>query len=185
MIRAYQGSVPRIGHRVFVAEGSLVLGDVTLEDDVSVWFGCILRGDVNWMRIGARSNIQDKCCLHVTRGKWPLTLEAEVSIAHNVMLHGCTIRRGALVGMSSTVMDGAEIGEDCIVAAGSLVREGFKAPPGTLVAGWPAVVKGDLTEAQREIPARTWANYLRYKQTYVDDGWTWAAVTGGGGPVRE
>ena len=87
------------------------------------------------MRIGARTNIQDLCCLHVTNGRWPLLVEEEVSIAHNVMLHGCTIRKGALVGMSTTIMDGAEVGEGCLVAAGSLLKEGFKAPPHTLVAG--------------------------------------------------
>src|SRR5512140_656717 len=140
MIIPFQGTVPRIGERVFIAPDALVLGDVEIGDDASIWFQCVVRGDIHWIRIGARSNIQDKCCLHVTHGRWPLLIEEDVSIAHNVMLHGCTIRRGALVGMSTTIMDGAEIGEGCLVAAGSLVREGFKAPPHSLVAGWPAVV---------------------------------------------
>lgn len=176
MICAFKGVHPRIGCRVFLAEGSLVLGDVVLEDDVSIWFRCVVRGDVNSIRIGARTNIQDGCCLHVTKGTWPLQIEEDVSIAHNVMLHGCTIRRGALVGMSSTLMDGSEIGEGCLVAAGSLVKQGFHAPPHSLVAGWPATVRGALTEEQRALVARTSANYLRYKQEYVDDGWAWAAV---------
>ena len=171
MIRPFQGMMPRIGSRVFLADSALVLGDVTLGDDASIWFNCVIRGDVNWIRIGARTNIQDACCLHVTNGKWPLLIEEEGSIAHNVMLHGCTIRKNALIGMSTTIMDGAEIGEGCLVAAGSLVREGFQAPPHSLVAGWPAEVKGPLSEKQRALVASVWSRYVRYKEAYFADGW--------------
>lgn len=171
MIRPFQGMVPRLGARVFVPDSALLLGDVTLGDDVSVWFNCVIRGDVNWIRIGARTNIQDACCLHVSNAKWPLLIEEEVSLAHNVMLHGCTLRRGALVGMSTTIMDGAEIGEGCLVAAGSLVREGFQAPPHSLVAGWPATVKRELTPGQRALTESVWQRYVRYKKAYFEDGW--------------
>jgi carbonic anhydrase/acetyltransferase-like protein (isoleucine patch superfamily) len=167
---------PRLGTRVFVAPNATVVGDVQLGDDVSIWFNCVLRGDVNAIAIGARSNIQDMSCLHVTNGRWPLRVEEEVSIAHNVMLHGCTIRRGALVGMSTTIMDGAEVGAGCLVAAGSLLKEGFQAPPHTLVAGWPASVKGDLTPAQRDLVAGIWTRYVRYKEAYFKDGWAVAAA---------
>jgi carbonic anhydrase/acetyltransferase-like protein (isoleucine patch superfamily) len=165
---------PRIGGRVFIAPNATVLGDVTVEDDVSIWFNCVLRGDVHAIRIGARSNIQDLSCLHVTNGKWPLLIEEEVSVAHNVMLHGCTLRRGALVGMSTTIMDGAEVGEGCLVAAGSLLREGFQAPPHTLVAGWPASVKGPLDSRQQDLVAAVWTRYVRYKEDYFKDGWPMA-----------
>jgi len=171
MIRPFQGMVPKLGNRVFVPDSAVVLGDVTLGDDVSIWFNCVIRGDVNWIRIGARANIQDSCCLHVSNTIRPLLIEEEVSVAHNVMLHGCTIRKGALIGMSTTIMDGADIGEGCLVAAGSLVRENFKAPPHSLVAGWPAVVKGPLSESQREIATSVWARYVRYKEAYFADGW--------------
>ena len=171
MIRPFQGMVPKLGSRVFVPDSALILGDVTLGDDASIWFNCAIRGDVNWIRIGARTNIQDACCLHVTNEKWPLLIEDEVSIAHNVMLHGCTIRKGALIGMSTTIMDGAEIGEGCLVAAGSLVRESFKAPPHSLVAGWPATTKGPLNEGQRKLLGSVWARYVRYKEAYFRDGW--------------
>jgi carbonic anhydrase/acetyltransferase-like protein (isoleucine patch superfamily) len=97
-----------------------------------------------------------------------------VSIAHNVMLHGCTIRKGSLIGMSTTIMDGAVIGEGCLVAAGSLVREGFKAPPHSLVAGWPASTKGPLSEAQRQLVASVWTRYVRYKEAYFAEGWPMA-----------
>lgn len=175
LIYPFQGMAPKIGQRVFVAPNATVVGDISLEDDVSIWFNCVLRGDVNAMRIGARSNVQDLCCLHVTNQHWPLLLEEEVSIAHNVMLHGCTIRKGALVGMSTTIMDGAEVGEGCLVAAGSLLREGFQAPPHSLVAGWPATVKGALTVAQEQLVAGIWTRYVRYKEAYFKDGWA-AAV---------
>ena len=176
MIRPFQGMVPIIGGRVFVPDSALVLGDVSVGDDASIWFNCVIRGDVNWIRIGARTNIQDACCLHVTNEKWPLLIEDEVSIAHNVMLHGCTIRRNALIGMSTTIMDGAEIGEGCLVAAGSLVRQGFQAPPHSLVAGWPAAVKGPLSADQRQLVASVWTRYVRYKEAYFADGWPLAVA---------
>ncbi|MFN8011489.1 MAG: gamma carbonic anhydrase family protein [Holophagaceae bacterium] len=171
MIRPFQGIVPAIGSRVFVADSALVLGDVEVGDDSSIWFNCVVRGDVNWIRIGARSNVQDMCCIHVTNAKWPTVIGDEVSLAHNVMLHGCTLGRGVLVGMSTTIMDGAVVGEGCLVAAGSLLREGFQAPPHTLVAGWPAEVKKDLTPAQRELVRGIWPRYVRYKEAYFADGW--------------
>ncbi|HTL99408.1 MAG TPA: gamma carbonic anhydrase family protein [Holophagaceae bacterium] len=171
MIRPFQGMVPKVGSRVFVAENALVLGDVEIGEDASIWFNCVVRGDVNWIRIGARTNIQDACVVHVTNGKWPTLIEDEVSIAHNVMIHGCTIRKGALIGMSTTLMDGAEVGEGCLVAAGSLLREGFQAPPHTLVAGWPAEVKKDLSPQQRALTASIWSRHTRYKEAYFADGW--------------
>jgi carbonic anhydrase/acetyltransferase-like protein (isoleucine patch superfamily) len=176
MIRPFQGIVPRVGSRVFVADSALVLGDVEIGDDSSIWFNCVVRGDVNWIRIGARANVQDLCCIHVTNAKWPTVIGDEVSLAHNVMLHGCTLERGVLVGMSTTIMDGAVVGEGCLVAAGSLLREGFQAPPHTLVAGWPAEVKKDLTPAQRELVAGIWPRYVRYKEAYFADGWPVAAA---------
>lgn len=180
MIRSFQGIVPQVGARVFVAESALVLGDVEIGDDSSIWFNCVVRGDVNWIRIGARSNIQDMCCIHVTNARWPTVIGDEVSLAHNVMLHGCTLERGVLVGMSTTIMDGAVVGEGCLVAAGSLLREGFKAPPHTLVAGWPAEVRKDLTPAQRDLVQGIWPRYVRYKEAYFADGWPVAEAPAGG-----
>ncbi len=171
MIRPFQGMVPKLGRRIFVSDNAMVLGDVEIGDDSSVWFNCVLRGDVNYIRIGARTNIQDMSCIHVTNGKWPTILGDEVSIAHNVMLHGCTLHNGVLVGMSTTIMDGAVIGEGCLVAAGSLVREGFQAPPHSLIAGWPATVKKELREDQRKFVGSIWSRYVRYKEAYFKDGW--------------
>lgn len=176
MIRPFQGMAPKLGSRNFIADNALVLGDVELGDDSSIWFNCVVRGDVNYVRIGARTNIQDMSCIHVTNGKWPTLIGDEVSIAHNVMLHGCSLHNGVLVGMSTTIMDGAVIGEGCLVAAGSLVREGFQAPPHTLVAGWPAMVKKDLSEDQQQLVASIWSRYVRYKEAYFQDGWPMAEV---------
>lgn len=174
MIIPFQGMVPKIGSRVFVPDNALILGDVTLGEDVSIWFNCVIRGDVNWIQIGDRTNIQDMSCIHVTNAKHPTRLGSDCSIAHNVMLHGCSLGNGVLVGMSSTIMDGAILGEGCLVAAGSLVREGFKAPPHSLIAGWPAEVKGPLSQGQQELVASIPARYLRYKEAYFKDGWPMA-----------
>ncbi len=171
MIRPFQGMAPKLGRRIFVADSGLVLGDVEIGDDSSIWFNCVVRGDVNYIQIGARTNIQDMSCIHVTNDRWPTIIGDEVSIAHNVMLHGCTLHNRVLVGMSTTIMDGAVIGEGCLVAAGSLVREGFQAPPNTLVAGWPATVKKDLSDEQRQLVASIWSRYVRYKEAYFKDGW--------------
>ena len=114
MIRPFQGMTPKLGKRIFIAENAMVLGDVELGDDSSIWFNCVVRGDVNYVRIGARTNIQDMSCVHVTNHKWPTIIGDEVSIAHNVMLHGCTLENGVLVGMSTTIMDGAVIGPDSV-----------------------------------------------------------------------
>lgn len=174
MIHPFQGMAPRLGSRVFMAPNATVIGDVEIGDDVSIWFNCVIRGDVNWVRIGSRSNIQDMCCLHVSNERFPLLIEEEASVAHNVMLHGCTLRRQCLIGMSSTLMDGVEVGEGALIAAGSLLREGFQVPPHTLVAGWPAQVKRELSQKQRDIVSGIWRRYVRYKDAYFADGWPMA-----------
>ena len=121
IIRPYKGARPVIGERVFLAETAAVVGDVVLGDDVSIWYGSVVRGDCCSIRIGARTNVQDDSTLHVTRDVGPLLLEEEVTLGHNCVVHACTIRRGALVGMNATVLDGADIGERALVAAGAVV----------------------------------------------------------------
>src|SRR5688572_2992255 len=111
LVRAFQGKRPRFGERVFVAENATIVGDVDVGDDCSIWYGTVIRGDVESIRLGARSNIQDNCTLHVTRKTWPIVVDEEVTFGHGVIAHGCTIRRGSLVGMGSRVLDGAVIGE--------------------------------------------------------------------------
>ncbi len=162
-IRAVDDRIPRLGRRVFVAENALVLGDVVLEDDVSLWYNVLVRGDIHWIRVGARSNLQDGVIVHVENGEHPTLLGEEVSVGHGAILHGCTIGARCLVGMGAVVMNGAVIGEGSIVAAGAVVREGFEAPPRSLLAGVPAVVKREVTGAEADRILRTARRYLEYK----------------------
>lgn len=175
-IRTFENSAPRIGARVFVAPNATVIGDVEIGDDVSVWYNVVLRGDIHWIRIGARSNVQDGAIVHVENGLYPTILEEEVSVGHGAILHGCTIAGGTLVGMGAKILNDATIGQECVVAAGSVVREGFTAPPRCLVAGVPAVVKRTLSDeecrAAREIAAR----YLGYKERYIADDQAGASI---------
>ena len=167
IIRPYRGARPVIGERVFLAETSAVVGDVVLGDDVSIWYGSVVRGDCCSIRIGARTNVQDNSTLHVTRDVGPLLLEEEVTLGHNCVVHACTIRRGALVGMNATVLDGAEIGEKALVAAGAVVLGGTVVAPRTLWAGSPAKFRRDLTEAEVLGLDFYWKNYLDYKEEYL------------------
>jgi len=166
-----------------VAENATIVGDVTLADDVSIWYGVILRGDIHWIRIGARSNLQDGVIVHVENNLWPTLLEEDVSVGHGAILHGCTIRRECLIGMGAVILNGAEIGEGSIVAAGALVREGFQVPAGTLVAGVPAEVKREVTDEERERIRLTARHYLEYKTRYLagEPGRLVSGVPEGGG----
>ncbi len=161
------GKAPRLGARVFIAETAAVIGDVVLGDDVSIWYAAVVRGDCCDIRIGARSNVQDNCTLHVTRDTGPLVLEEEVTLGHNAVVHACTIRRGALVGMNATVLDDADVGASALVAAGAMVLPGTKIPPRTLWAGNPAKMKRELTPDEVRGLETYWKNYLDYKAEYL------------------
>lgn len=165
--REYDGKKPRIGDRVFIAENAALVGDVEIGNDCSIWYGAVLRADVNVIRIGSRTNIQDGCLLHVTKGTWPAIIAEEVTMGHGVIAHGCTIKRGALIGMGSRVLDGAVIGEEAIVGAGALVAEGQHVPPRTLVIGVPARIKRQLTDAEIAGLTASWKNYVEYKEKYL------------------
>lgn len=167
MIHPHHNITPIIGERVFIAPGAVVIGDIEIGDDCSIWFGVIMRGDVNYIRIGARTNIQDGTICHVTINKWPLHIGSGVTIGHGAIVHGCTIRDFALIGMGAKVLDGTEVGDHALVAAGSLVREGTIIPPRTLVAGVPAVVKRDLRPAEIENLEASAARYVGYKDEYL------------------
>lgn len=166
--RAYDGHSPRLGDRVFVAENATLIGNVTLGDDCSIWYGAVLRGDVHSIRIGARTNIQDNCVLHVTKGTHAINIAEEVTIGHGVIAHGCTIARGALIGMGSRVLDGAKVGELALIGAGALVSEGIEIPPRTLAVGVPAKVKRDLRTDEIARLEQSWRNYMEYKEKYLN-----------------
>lgn len=168
MIHAYRGITPRLDESVFVAPGAHIVGDVTIGRDSSVWFNTVIRGDVHYIRIGERTNIQDGCVLHVTSGVYPLVLGSNITVGHGAILHGCTIEDECMIGMGAIVLDNARIGAGCLIAAGSLVRENSQVPPGSLVAGVPATVKRPLTGSERQGLARGAENYVRYVRTYME-----------------
>lgn len=138
LIKSIKGLTPRFGKHCYFSEGAVIVGDVTLGDDCTVWFNAVLRGDVHFIRIGNRTNIQDGSCLHTLYGKAPIVLGDDVTVGHNVTLHGCTVHDGALIGMGATVLDHAVIGRGAIVAAGALVLSNTVVGDGELWGGVPA-----------------------------------------------
>jgi carbonic anhydrase/acetyltransferase-like protein (isoleucine patch superfamily) len=167
IVRSYDGKTPRFGERVFVAENAAIIGDVEVGNDCSIWYGTTVRGDVNFIRIGSRTNIQDNCTIHVAHEKHSTVIAEEVTIGHGAIVHGCTIHRGALIGMGSRVLDGAVIGEQALVGAGALVPEGLKVAPRKLVLGVPARPLRDLTDDELAWLDRSWRNYVDYKEKYL------------------
>jgi gamma-carbonic anhydrase len=169
VIRPYNGIFPKIHPEAYVAGGVLVIGDVEIGRESSVWFGSIVRGDVHYIRIGERTNIQDGCILHVTRGKWPLTMGDDITVGHRVTLHGCTVRSRCLIGMGAIVLDGSEVGEGAIVGAGSVVAPGTVIPARTLAMGVPARVKRQVTEKEWEESVRLAQRYVEHAREYARD----------------
>lgn len=170
MIRAFGGKTPRIHPSAFVADDAVIIGDVEIGPEANVWYGCVLRGDVHFISIGARTNLQDGTIVHTDRGSNPAIIEEEVSVGHGVILHGCTVRRGALIGMRAVLLSGCEVEEGAIVGAGALVPEGATVPPDVLVLGVPAKVQRSVTEQERARSGRTVRNYLEYVRAMKDDG---------------
>ncbi len=146
-----------------------MIGDVIIGEQSSLWFNTVVRGDVFYIRIGDRTNIQDGTVIHVTNGTHATVLEDEVTVGHNVTLHGCYIERGCLIGMGSGVMDGARIGSESLVAAGALVAPGTQVPPRSLVIGVPAKSKRELTEEEVAGLKVYWQNYIGYTRAYKDE----------------
>jgi carbonic anhydrase/acetyltransferase-like protein (isoleucine patch superfamily) len=162
VIVSYLGKTPKLHESVFVAEGAQIIGDVTVEQDSSIWFNVVIRGDVNFIRIGARTNIQDNSVIHVTHKKHPTLVASNVTVGHAALVHGCTISDYCLIGMGAVLLDGCVIGEHSIVAAGAVVREGFDVPPGSLVAGVPAKVFRALRPDEKTRIEESAQNYVDY-----------------------
>jgi carbonic anhydrase/acetyltransferase-like protein (isoleucine patch superfamily) len=148
IFRAFQGTWPKVAEGVFVADTARVIGDVELGEDVSIWYGSVLRGDVGSIRVGARSNIQDLSMLQMSSGISNTVIGEEVTVGHNVVIHGALIGDGALIGMGAILLDNCEIGAEAMIAAGALVTAGTKVPPRTLVVGSPGKVLRDLGESE-------------------------------------
>lgn len=166
MIRSFGGKYPKIHHSAFVTDDAFVIGDVEIGEEASVWFGSVVRGDVNYIRIGNRTNIQDACVIHVSSKDHPTVLEHEITVGHRVTLHGCYVESGSLIGIGSIILDGARIGSRSLIAAGSLVTPGTVIPPESLVMGAPAKVKRQLTSEELENLSRSWHNYVELGRRY-------------------
>jgi len=166
LIKGYDGKAPRIDADAWVADDATVTGDVTLGPGASLWFGVVVRGDVNHVTIGARTNVQDLSVVHVTGGTHPTAIGEDVTVGHRAVLHGCTVHDRCLIGIGAIVLDGAEVGPDAMVGAGALVPPGMQVPPRTLVMGTPAKVKRPLTEAEVAHLRESAARYVEYARRY-------------------
>lgn len=159
-IRAFEGKQPKVPDSAWVDDSAVVIGGVELAEDVSIWMGSVLRGDVNTIRIGARTNIQDLSVVHVTSNRFDTTVGEDVTVGHRVILHGCTVGNRVLVGMGAILMDGVEVGDDCIIGAGALLTPGTKIPSGHLALGSPAKAKRPITEEERAFLTKSAAHYV-------------------------
>lgn len=167
MLRPYKGCLPRVDPTAYVDESAQVIGDVTIGAESSVWMTVVIRGDVNVIRIGDRTNVQDGTIVHVMHDTHPTTIGDDVTIGHGAIVHGCTIGNRVLVGMGAIILNGGTIGEDSIVAAGTLVTEGQVIPPRSLVMGSPAKVRRPLTDAEVASIQEYADNYVRYRRDYM------------------
>ncbi len=167
MIRPFKERTPVIDPSAYVDQSAQIIGDVVLGSESSVWMNVVIRGDVNHIRIGARSNIQDLTMVHVMRDTHPTTVGDEVTIGHSAVIHGCTIGDRVLVGMAAVLLNGVTIGHDCIIAAGSLLPEGMNVPARSLVIGRPGKVKRALSD--EEVAKIRWYadNYVAYRLEYM------------------
>ena len=166
LITLSNGHHPQLHESVFLAPSSYVIGEVSMGEQCSVWFGSVIRGDVNYIKIGKKTNVQDQSMLHVTHKTHPLIVGDEVTIGHRVTLHGCTLKDRILVGMGATIMDGAHIESDVMIGAGALVTPNTEIPSGVLVVGSPAKVKRELKPEEIAFLKKSAQNYVDYQSLY-------------------
>ncbi|MBA3784816.1 MAG: gamma carbonic anhydrase family protein [Acidobacteria bacterium] len=166
MIKSFQNLSPKIHESAFVADDAIIIGAVEIGAESSVWFGSILRGDVNHIRIGARTNVQDGSIIHVSRKTHSTILEDEVTLGHRVTLHGCHIETGCLIGIGAIILDGVRVGKNSMVAAGSLITPNTQIPPRSLVMGSPAKVKRELGDDEVKDLEKFWRNYVSLSRIY-------------------
>src|SRR5688500_13086323 len=167
MLRQYKGITPRVHASAYVDDSAQVIGDVEIGEESSVWMNAVVRGDVHWIRVGRRSNIQDGTVVHVMNGVHPTTIGDDVTIGHGAIVHGCTLRDRILVGMGAILLNGVEVGDDSIVAAGTLLPEGTRIPPRSLVMGSPGKVRRELTAADVASIREYADRYVQYRLDYI------------------
>ena len=166
MLRPYLGRVPTVHPTAFIDQTAQVVGDVEVGAESSIWMNAVVRGDVNYIRIGARSNVQDNSVVHVMHGTHPTVIGDDVTVGHSAIVHGCTVANRVLIGMGAILLNGSQIGEDCIVAAGTLVTEGTVIPPRSMVMGSPGKVRRPLNDAEVASILEYSGNYVRYRKDY-------------------
>lgn len=166
MIRPFRGHTPVIPKSCFIEDSAQILGDVVMGEQSSVWFNTVVRGDVNPIRIGARTNIQDLTMVHVLSKKHGTTIGDDVTVGHHVVLHGCTVGNRVLIGMGAILMDGVTVGDDCIIAAGALLTPGTNIPSGHLAVGSPAKVSRPLKEDEKAFLKQSALNYVAYSDEH-------------------
>ncbi|HWP44497.1 MAG TPA: gamma carbonic anhydrase family protein [Blastocatellia bacterium] len=169
MIRSYRSMIPKIAATAFIEASAQIIGDVQIGEHSSIWFNCVLRGDVYHIRIGHSTNIQDGTIIHVTGGLHPTIIGNYVTVGHGVVLHGCTVKDRSLVGIGSIVLDGVTIGEESLIAAGSLLTPGMTVPPRSLVMGSPAKVRREVTDEEIARIDMHWRHYIEYKNNYLNE----------------
>jgi len=167
MLRRYKGITPRVDPGAYVDDSAQVIGDVEIGAASSIWMNAVVRGDVHWIRIGARTNLQDGTVVHVMMGTHPTTIGDDVTIGHAAIVHGCTLADRILVGMGAILLNGATVGEDCIVAAGTLLTEGTTVPPRSLVMGSPGRVKRALSDLEAASILQYAGRYVNYRLDYL------------------
>jgi carbonic anhydrase/acetyltransferase-like protein (isoleucine patch superfamily) len=164
---SFGGKMPRIGKRAYVAENATLIGDVSLGEDSSVWYGAVLRGDMHYIKIGKNCSVQDNSVMHGTADRFPTVVGDNVSIGHNAIVHGCTIGNNCIIGMGAIILEGAEIGDWCIIGAGAVVPEGMVIGSNSVVFGMPAKVAKKVTAEHRSRITRNWKAYVRLKDRYL------------------
>ena len=169
MIRAYRGVVPKIAASAYIDPSAQVIGDVVVGEESSVWPNVTIRGDVNYIRIGTQTNVQDNSVIHVEHDMYPTILGDRVTVGHSATLHGCVIEDDCLIGIGAIVLNGARIGRGTVIAAGALVPERMEVPPVSMVMGVPAKVKRPLTPEEVERFRENAQNYVQYRAIYRDE----------------
>ena len=166
MIRGFGDKQPQLAQGVFVADTALVLGDVELGQQSSIWYGSVVRGDVHSIRIGEATNIQDRCVVHVTHGTHHTVVGDQVTVGHGAILHGCTVGDRCLVGMGAILLDGVELGPECLVAAGALLPPGKVYPARSMIVGAPATIKGEVSDDEVQWILKSAKNYTDLAQQH-------------------
>lgn len=168
MIKSFNGVSPKIHESVFVAENAVIIGDVGIGENASIWYNCVLRGDVNFIRIGDGTNIQDGTIIHVSRSEeFPTIIEHNVTVGHSATIHGCYIETGSLIGIGAIILDGARIRKNSLIAAGSLVTPNTIIPERSFVMGAPAKVRRELSDDEVTDLQKFWQNYVKLSEIYL------------------